>query len=645
MRSTKKLGLIVSSAVLAFGFSVAGVQATATGEQATTGSNYFNFENGAAVRLVDDGLGEAIRFQSVIGKDYYNNLVAEYTDGETVTLKSKVSDAANENRYLTMDWVLIGDNALNMTFTAKQEANFYHAISFEDLFQNADADDIKEAVALDLKAEMYIEVSDGVNDPVKLTATNEVETVTRSARTIANEAYDTYADETSDKYNTDKAARVAKYFKARTEVTEDIYFEAGETLSPVLAKGVADTFDFASAKVYAYKDTLAGALPTATTFGETLGSKAAVSFTLFDSNNNVLNVNAENAMYVTKALKTEADLKVFDVVDDDDNLATEVATAITGYYVLANNIENDADVLANRHDGLQRQSGTERADKISNLYYNGDAGFYGVFDGQGYTMAFDVYQGGLFGRLQPGALIKNVGMDITFESDTVASAGIIAYSALKSTSAANAVTIQDVYVNVDDFRTANNSSGTALLVYPKPHVYLTRVVMNIGDVVCDENTRASGALYVADTSRGTDSGKKSQVLVISKTPMFMSMDDNWTSNNRDQRQVAVTDVVEMTKNAVDSDATNNGKLALAIGTNVQGTALSERSIDATGGVYCLLNTFRFNSVADMASAFTNQTKFGNDGVSGYAVGNLSNFKAVNGWDTSSGAPVWATFNK
>ncbi|MBE5752323.1 MAG: hypothetical protein E7357_07925 [Clostridiales bacterium] len=73
--------------------------------------------------------------------------------------------------------------------------------------------------------------------------------------------------------------------------------------------------------------------------------------------------------------------------------------------------------------------------------------------------------------------------------------------------------------------------------------------------------------------------------------------------------------------------------------------MSERSIDATGGVYCLLNTFRFNSVADMASAFENGTVYNQDDNkgNGYTVGNLSNFKAQNGWDTTSGAPVWANF--
>ena len=55
-----------------------------------------------------------------------------------------------------------------------------------------------------------------------------------------------------------KAQRLEKYFGTRTEVTKDVYFEEGDTLKPVLAEGVADNFDFASAQTYGYKDTVEG---------------------------------------------------------------------------------------------------------------------------------------------------------------------------------------------------------------------------------------------------------------------------------------------------------------------------------------------------------------------------------------------------
>ena len=49
---------------------------------------------------------------------------------------------------------------------------------------------------------------------------------------------------------------------------------------------------------------------------------------------------------------------------------------------------------------------------------------------------------------------------------------------------------------------------------------------------------------------------------------------------------------------------------------------------------------------DMQSAFDNQTVYNaeDNGGKGYTIGALSLFRAQNGWDTTSGAPVWSTFN-
>ena len=642
MRNVKKWTGIASAAILALSLSTVGVMAIETSAETPAQTNYFKFENGAAVRLIDDTMGEAIRFQSTIDGVYYENLVKDH-EAKNVTLKSVVTDANDESKTpLIKEWVLIGEGAIEIDFNdATNEANFYHTIVFEDIFGLNNEELSKLVSALEFKAEMYIEVSDGENEPTKLTATNGITSVIRSARTIANKAYDTYKDDTAVDTNSGltKAQRLEKYFGTRTEVTQGIYFEAGENLNTVVAKGVADTFDFASAEVYGYKETVAGNLPTAETFASTLGSTAAVSFTMFDKNNNILNVNAENAMYVTKALKTEADLKVFDIVDDDDKRVTQAATVIDGYYVLANNIKNDADVGANQHLGMahNKEDTTSSTYKPSWIGSSAAAvGFVGTFDGQGYTMAFDVYQAGLFGVLQPGAIIKNVGMDVSFTNTQNTMSVIIAMQAPKSSNSNTQVTLQNAYINVDDFRTVNNSSNTAMFAYTDgAAIEIKNVVMNIGSVVLNEDTVASGAIYMQDRKIGTNTGYFNNVFVISPTPMWMSMDENTTAENRNAKTVSISDVSGHT-NAADTNSENNGTLKYAMGNVSAGTLLIERNSQATGSIHCQTNVFRHNSLVDLMTAL-------NDGSITNGTWRLSTFKAENGWDTTSGVPVWKTF--
>lgn len=337
MKKMNRLSLILIAAAMFSSMSVAGAMAlqVSAEESDSVSTNYFKFHNGAAVRLIDDSMGEAIRFQSTIGQEYYENLL-ETNEGKEITLVSKITDADNANRTPFVETWELQDIVFNATTGL---ADFYHTIIFEDILNGGNEELIKLACALNLEAEMYIEVSDATTTSTLL-PTNGVTSVVRSARAVANEAYELYKDKTEVDTNSGltKAQRLEKYFGTRTEVTEDIYFEEGDTLKPVVAAGVADNFDFASAQVYGYKDAARGALPTAETFADTLGSKAAVNLTLIDKNNNILNVNAENAMYVTKALKTEADLAVFDIVDDDGDATTQADMVINGYYVLANNI-------------------------------------------------------------------------------------------------------------------------------------------------------------------------------------------------------------------------------------------------------------------------------------------------------------------
>lgn len=93
--------------------------------------------------------------------------------------------------------------------------------------------------------------------------------------------------------------------------------------------------------------------------------------------------------YVTSALRTAEDLKIFDL-----DIANKI---IDGYFVLANDILYDEEFV-NEH-------------KFYNTDYAVDCGgFKGVFDGLGHKMSFNSGKFGLFARLLGGAVVKNVAM-------------------------------------------------------------------------------------------------------------------------------------------------------------------------------------------------------------------------------------------
>ena len=618
MKNAKKLALVLSLSAMALGFSTMGAMAIET-SAATSTTNYFTFINGASVRLVDDSMGEAIRFQSTIGEDYYDDLKTTYTNGETVTLKSVVTDANDATKpALTKDWVLVGTNAIEINFNdVSNEADFYHAIVFEDVFGLNNPELTKLVSALDLKAEMYIEVNDGVNEPTTISATNGVTSVVRSARAVANKAYDTYKDDTEENSNGEtKAERLEKYFGTRTEVEKGIYFEAGDTLTTVISKDLETNFDLASAKVYTYKETATGTLPTVEDFASTLGNTATVGFTLFDENNNVLNVPAGVAMYVTKALKTEADLAVFNIADSDNNSTTQNdKDTKEGYYVLANNITNEANVGANMHEGLAYTDGNP--DMSTNKWCK--SGLYGTFDGQGYTMAFDVYQGGLFGIIRPGSVIKNVGMDVTFTNNTNTISAIIALCGAGCKDGSNQCHLSDIYVNVDDFRSNLNSSNTGLFALADgdtDYINMSCVIMNYGNVVCNADTVHSGALYMYDGNRSTNTARFNYVYTISGTPMWMSMDSDTT---RGVKMIARSDCTE-----------EGGTTSTAIANVAVGTQMAARGATLAAGNIYYQNAFRYNSEEDLGNAIGSTSR--------------EKFTTANGWTIVNKVPVWATFS-
>lgn len=310
-----------------------------------------------------------------------------------------------------------------------------------------------------------------------------------------------------------------------------------------------------------------------------------------------------------KVIRTEQDLKVFDIADNDDDYATESGKQITGYFVLANDIENDPDYdSSNMHTGLQYNKAIGATGRKPKWLSATATGFGGTFDGQGYTMAFDVYQAGLFGMLLNGALIKNVGMEVNMTCDTATMSTVLAVMAPNtaiSDDPTTSVIVDNVHVKIDDFRSAVNSRYTAGLIYYRTGgTKVWNTVIELGNVVCGNDIVASGALFAMDDRKENQQAFTDNVVVISNTPMFMAMDENITNYNRNLKYVAYTDV---TLTDVEQDANTiideRYTLGVPVGTFTVGHTIMYRGKtvasdgDNENNLYCVEGASRYNSLS------------------------------------------------
>lgn len=328
-----------------------------------------------------------------------------------------------------------------------------------------------------------------------------------------------------------------------------------------------------------------------------------------------------------KVIRTAEDLKVFDIVDNDDNYKTESGKQITGYFVLANDIVNDPTTDdSNRHTGLKYNKAIGATGSDPDWLSSTQTGFAGTFDGQGYTMAFDVYQAGLFGAFLDGAVVKNVAMHVTMkntEADTMST--VLAVQA-PNASAALGVTIENVYVKIDDFRSSVESRKTSGLIYYRSmYTYVRNTVIELSGVVCNENAYASGALFGMDNRQENQASYIQNVVVISNVPMFMAMDENVNDYHRHHKTVACTDVTE-TGNEDDKNTVYDEQYTLkyALGPCTLGQwIMTKGKTVATGGnnienVYCVLGASRYDSLAQAIEA--GKTTIGNWQIGATGIG-------------------------
>ena len=180
-------------------------------------------------------------------------------------------------------------------------------------------------------------------------------------------------------------------------------------------------------------------------------------------------ITYQNVEVITKILRTEEDLKNMQTLGGVQEVKQTVnGTEMTfypysGYFVLGNDIratvsvdkEHTYGAKTNGHNGY-------RSTNVDNM------GFTGTFDGRGHTISgFMLKNGGLFGDLSNGAVIKNVAFtDIQLNGSQ---ATAVAHSIRKSK-------LINVFLEVSNEQT-NDGYGNAVIARYEDSATLTNVVI------------------------------------------------------------------------------------------------------------------------------------------------------------------------
>ena len=198
---------------------------------------------------------------------------------------------------------------------------------------------------------------------------------------------------------------------------------------------------------------------------------------------------------------------------------------VKGYYALAKDIEYDASASAIAHD----------------YAFSSNAGFYGVFDGCGYSISANVGAAGLFGKLGENAVVKNLALTNVVMEESSPYACVLAHGDASTKEKHN--TVENVYISIANFaRGAKVGDNTAALTYER-NVYTKYtnvvVVLDAPTVFTTVNTAPTqsnyGALFCKDAKTKNDGAYLTQfnnVYVVSGVaiPMTLSVDGFDTYN-------------------------------------------------------------------------------------------------------------------
>ncbi len=162
------------------------------------------------------------------------------------------------------------------------------------------------------------------------------------------------------------------------------------------------------------------------------GKTGELTLEIVSKKNDVYYTFGYNVLLVTKIIRTADDMAAVRITTDQLN----AYTPIEGYYVLGNDI-----------DFANAQLSTDYGTVLNNLtdkYWNQNQGFRGTFDGLNHKITnVKVGQGGIFGFVGQGAVIKNV----DFENISYAGAyggSLFGYSVINAT-------VQNVNIKVSSY--------------------------------------------------------------------------------------------------------------------------------------------------------------------------------------------------
>jgi len=198
----------------------------------------------------------------------------------------------------------------------------------------------------------------------------------------------------------------------------------------------------------------------------------------------------------SKIIKTAEDLAVLDILTPDYRL--------DGYYVLKNNI--DLQGATYWHKGVYDTSARKEID--------GESGFYGVFEGNGYTISnLKATYCGLFGRIGEGALIRNLGVvnvDVSGVKGFSTGIGGVGLAYRINGSEERKTVLNNVYIHIDP----NFGSLYGAIAFYQSNQYVSYQSVLVEytpkqDVAVKTNDKGTLFMYDSETD-GTRNGTNAQ---------------------------------------------------------------------------------------------------------------------------------------
>lgn len=183
---------------------------------------------------------------------------------------------------------------------------------------------------------------------------------------------------------------------------------------------------------------------------------------------------------------------------------------VDGYYILDEDITTVVDMTAQKESFYQRGGTT-------NTYFSG------TLDGQGHTLAFKAGLNGLLGGFGDGAIVKDIRLDITFDTTLPSSCGL-ARNAATWVQTKWTATLKNLYITTTNY----SEHSYALMDMRFLHTVMKDIYVEINGDVGDYSKAGEGgaALFKLDASStngecGTFAGGFINVRVV--TPKFMPM--------------------------------------------------------------------------------------------------------------------------